>query len=453
MKTFRILLCCLFYFPVWLGAQNQPPEVDPLIREMVGEISAVNLKSTIEKLVSFETRHSLSSVKSPNKGIGAARNWVEGEFKKYAAASNGRLLVQQDTFTVFPDGKRVNRRVTMANVMGILKGTDPTDDRVLIVSGHLDSRNTDIMDSLKAAPGANDDASGVAIVLELARILSKREFPCTIVFVAVQGEEQGLLGAKHLSKKAKKENWNIQAMITNDISGNSFSSETGLHDNTRLRVFSEGVPALETKEEEQLRKEIVSENDGRARQFARYIKEQGERYVDQYEVVLIYRNDRFLRGGDHLPFSQEGYTAVRITEMNENYEQQHQDVRVENNKQYGDLEKFIDYEYLRKNAGVNLSAIASLASAPVQPGNVSIQTKQLTNKSTLQWNAPSAGKKPAGYYVVMRETTAHTWTKKFFVKENEITLPYSKDNYLFGVQSVDDKGHTSLPVIPKPLKQ
>lgn len=453
MKAFSLfsiitLLSCTFL----MKAQNQPPEVDPRIKEMVNEISPVNLKSTIEKLVSFETRHSLSNTRDANRGIGAARNWVENEFKKYAAASNGRLTVNQDTFTVFPDGKRVNREAVMANVMATLKGTDPTDDRVLIISGHLDSRNTDIMDSVKAAPGANDDAAGVALVMEMARVLSKKEFSCTIIFVAVQGEEQGLLGAKHLSKKAKKENWNVHAMITNDISGNSYSSETGLHDNTRLRVFSEGVPVAETKEEEQLRKETFSENDGRARQFARYIKEQGERYVDQYEVVMIYRNDRFLRGGDHIPFSQEGYTAVRITEMNENYDQQHQDVRVEKEVAYGDLEKHIDYEYLRKNAGVNLSAIACLAASPAQPENVRVGVTKLTNKTSLQWEAPKKGKKPAGYYVLMRETTEATWTKKIFVKENEITLPYSKDNYLFAIQAVDENGHTGLPVIPKPLR-
>jgi hypothetical protein len=453
MKTLLPFLMLTFLnSSLFMKAQNQPSEIDPAIKAMVNEISTTNLKSTIEKLVSFETRHSLSTTRDSKRGIGAARNWVESEFKKYAVASNGRLTVKQDTFTVFPDGKRVNRQVLMANVMATLKGKDPTDDRILIISGHLDSRNTNIMDSVNAAPGANDDAAGVAIVMEMTRILSKNEFPCTIIFVAVQGEEQGLLGAKHLSKKAKKENWNIHAMITNDISGNSYSSETGLHDNTRLRVFSEGVPATETKEQEQLRKEIFSENDGKARQFARYIKEQGERYVEQYEVVMVYRNDRFLRGGDHTPFSQEGYTAVRITEMNENYDQQHQDVRTENEIEYGDLEKHIDYEYLRKNAAVNLAAITSLASAPAQPENVRVLVSKLTNKTNLQWEAPKKGKKPVGYYVLMRETTATTWTRKFFVKENEITLPYSKDNYLFAVQAVSESGHTGLPVIPKPQR-
>ena len=453
MKTRATLLlssCLLLSLPLF--AQVEPPAVDPDIKGMVDEISAANLKSTIEKLVSFETRHSLSTVKSADKGIGAARNWVEAEFKKYGLASGGRLMVKQDTFTVFPDGKRVNRQVKMANVMATLKGTNATDDRILIISGHLDSRNSDPLDSIKAAPGANDDASGVAIVLEMARILSKKEFSSTIIFVAVQGEEQGLLGAKHLSKKAKNENWNVHAMITNDISGNTYSSETKLKDNTKLRVFSEGVPVVETKEEEQLRKQLFSENDGKARQWARFIKEQGERYVDQYEVVLIYRNDRFLRGGDHLPFSQEGYTAVRITEMNENFEQQHQDVRTENGIEYGDKEKYIDYEYLRKNTGVNLSAIATLASSALAPENVKILTSNLTNKSTLQWEASKKGKKPIGYYVLMRETSEPTWTKKIFVKETTITLPYSKDNYLFAIQSLDEKGHTCLPVIPTPVK-
>lgn len=453
MKT-RLLSFIFFStcFPLLLQAQDQPPLTDPSIQKMVNEISPVNLKATIEKLVGFETRHSLSSTTDQRKGIGAARYWIESELKKYASFSDGRLTVKRDTFSMFPDGKRVDRPVLMANVMATLKGTDPTDDRILIISGHLDSRNSDVMDSIKAAPGANDDAAGVAIVMEMARILSKKEFPCTIIFVAVQGEEQGLLGSKHLSKKAKKENWNVYAMITNDISGNSYSSETGLYDNTRLRVFSEGVPIAETKEEEQFRKETFSENDGKARQWARYIKEQGERYTDQMEVVMIYRNDRFLRGGDHIPFSQEGFTAVRITEMNENYEQQHQDVRIDQAIQYGDLEKYIDYEYLRKNTAVNLAAVANLASSPPPPDNVRILNSKLTNKSTLLWEPAQKGKKPAGYYVLMRATTEAVWTKKFFTSEKEITLPYSKDNYLFAVQAADEKGHTCLPVIPKPVK-
>lgn len=453
LPNLTIFLLALFILAAnALSAQNPSSQPDPQIKQMVEEISVQNLKAIVRKLAGFETRHSLSTTKSDKRGIGAARNWVEAEFKKYAQASGGRLKVEQDPFILEPDGKRVNRRVEMRNVMATLKGTNPNDDRVFIISGHLDSRNTDIMDSTGKAPGANDDASGVALVMEMARIMSKREFPATIVFVAVQGEEQGLLGAEHLAKRAKNEKWNLVAMITNDIIGNSLSDETNLRDNTHVRVFSEGVPAYETEEMEKLRKSISSENDSRSRQLARYIKEVGERYVDQFQVELVYRKDRFLRGGDHTPFSEAGFTAVRMSEMNENYQQQHQNVRVENGIQYGDLPEFVDYQYLKKNTGVNLATIANLALAPAAPENVGVVVSNLTNKTTLRWEAPKKGEKPAGYYVLMRETAGPTWTKKFFVKEMEVTLPYSKDNYLFAVQSVDAEGHESLAVIPSPIK-
>ena len=419
---------------------------------MVNEITAANLETLVRKMAGYETRHSLSTTKNDRKGIGAARNWVEGELKKYAAASGGRLTVAQEPFVLSPDGRRVNRPVEMRNVVATLKGTNPDDDRVLIVSGHLDSRNSDIMDSTGKAPGANDDASGVAIVVEMARVMAGREFPCTILFVAVQGEEQGLLGAKHLADRMKAEKRNVIAMITNDIIGNSLSDETNLRDNTHVRVFSEGVPAAETEEMAKLRKSIFTENDGPARQLARYIKETGERYVDQMTVELVYRNDRFLRGGDHTPFVQAGFTAVRMSEMNENYQQQHQNVRLEKTIQYGDLPEFVDYEYLRKNAAVNLATLANLALAPAAPQNVGIVTANLTNKTTLRWEAPKRGARPVGYHVRMRATSSPTWEKAFFTKETEITLPYSKDNYLFAVQSVDAKGHESLAVIPQPVR-
>ncbi len=459
MPMIRLLTGCLigFFFllvanPVSVRAQSMTATPDPAIREMVGEVSAKNLEAIIRKLSSFETRHSLSTTKSDKKGIGAARNWVEDEFKKYAAAANGRLTVTQDPYILEPDGKRINRRVEMRNVMATLKGTDPADDRVLIVSGHLDSRNSDVMDSTGKAPGANDDASGVALVMEMARIMSRRAFPCTIIFVAVQGEEQGLLGARHLAQRARNEKWNLIAMATNDIVGNSYSNETNLYDNTHVRVFSEGISAAETPEMATLRKSISSENDGAARQLARYFKEAGERYVDQVTVELIYRPDRFLRGGDHTPFSQAGFPAVRVTEMNENYTQQHQNVRVENGMQYGDLPEFVDYEYLRKNTAVNLAAFANLALAPAAPENAGVLTSELTNQTTLRWQAPKKGKKPTGYYVLMRETTSPTWTRKLLVTGTEATLPYSKDNYLFAIQSVDAAGHESIAVIPVPVK-
>jgi hypothetical protein len=419
---------------------------------MVQEVSARNLENTVRKLVGFETRHSLSSTTDKKRGIGAARNWVESEFQKAAAASNGRLTVMQDKYIVKADGRRIPADVEMANVMATLKGTDPTDNRVFIVSGHIDSRNTDEMDAKGKAPGANDDGSGVAAVVELARVMASRSFPATIIFVAVQGEEQGLYGAKHLAERAKKENWNLVAMLNNDMIGNSFSDETNLRDNTHVRIFSEGVPALETEEMAALRKSTGGENDSRSRQLARYLKEMSERYVPQLEVVLNYRTDRFLRGGDHRPFSQAGFTAVRLCEMNENYQYQHQNVRTENNIAYGDFPEHIDYDYLRKNTTLNLATLANLALAPTSPENVGIVTSNLTNQTELRWQAPSTGKKPSGYYILMRETSMPMWQKKIYVTDTKALLPYSKDNYFFAVQAVDSEGHESLPVVPKPIR-
>jgi hypothetical protein len=237
-------------------------------------------------------------------------------------------------------------------------------------------------------------------------------------------------------------------MLNNDMIGNLGSSETLLNDNMRVRVFSEGIPAYETEAMASLRRFTSGENDGKARQLARYIKEIGERYVDQLEVTLVYRNDRFGRGGDHTPFCQEGFTAVRISEFNENYDRQHQVPRFENGIQYGDLPEFVDYEYVRKNTAINLATIVNLALAPNEPVNCGIRMSGTGNRTTLGWEAPKNGKRPAGYYVLMRETYWPLWQKKFFVTDTELTLPYSKDNYFFAIQSVDEKGHESLPVFP-----
>ncbi len=418
---------------------------------MVNEISTANLKSDIEKLVSFKTRHTLSRTDSNIEGIGAARRWVKSEFEKYAKDSEGRLSASFDSFFLEPDGKRIPRRVELKNVMATLKGTDVNDNRIFIVSGHLDSRVSGALDSTSFAPGADDDASGVALVMELARIMSKRKFPATIIFAAVSGEEQGLFGSAHIAKNAREKNWNIVAMLNNDIVGSSGpSGDTFLKNNLAVRVFSEGVPAYETDKEARLRKLIGAENDSKSRELARYIKEIAERYVDQLKINLIYRSDRFLRGGDHTPFNQNGFTAVRFCEMNENYDHQHQDVRVENGKQYGDLPEYLDYNYMKKIAGANLSALANLALAPDSPQKVGIEVKELTNTTTLKWGAPN-GKIPSGYFILIRRSSSSNWEKKIFVKGTEATIPYSKDNFLFAVQSVDEQGHESLPVIPLPI--
>ncbi|HMG68012.1 MAG TPA: M28 family metallopeptidase, partial [Chitinophagaceae bacterium] len=294
-----------------------------------------------------------------------------------------------------------------------------------------------------------DDASGTAAVLESARIMSRSSFPATVIFVAVSGEEQGLLGSTYMAEKAKKENWNIEAVLNNDIMGSNNSSETNIINNTKIRVFSEAFSVTDTGRSALNIRNLGLENDGKARQLARYVKEIGERYVDNLEVVMVYRNDRFLRGGDHLPYVQRGYAAVRITEMDENYYHQHQDVRVENGIQYGDLLEFVDFEYLRKNTCMNLCNLANLAKSPSMPQEVRMEVKKLTNFTDLVWKAPKTGK-VKGYYVLMRETTSATWQKKIYTADTKIELPYSKDNYFFAVQSVSDEGNEGLPVIPVP---
>jgi hypothetical protein len=424
---------------------------DPEIKKMITEIKAENLEATVRKLVSFGTRHTLSDTKSKTKGIGAAQQWVKSEFDKYALESNGRLTAEIDYFSVKADGKRINKDSQLGNVMATLKGSDPNDNRVLIISGHLDSRVSDVMNIKSDAPGANDDASGVAAVMELAKVMSKRSFSATIIFVAVVGEEQGLIGARYLAEKAKESNWNIIAMLNNDMIGNSLSSGTNLRDNTQIRVFSETIPFLETEDEAKMRKATSRDNDSPSRLLARYIKTVTEQYVDQLTVKLVYRNDRFLRGGDHTPFSQNGFTAVRFCEMNENFDHQHQDLRTENGIKYGDLVEFMDFDYLRKNTCSNLATLANLAWSPKAPANVGIEVKNLSNSSTFSWNAPE-GKPPYGYQILMRETSSSQWEKTFFIKDTKAEIPYSKDNYFFAIQTVDDLGHASLPVFPVPIR-
>jgi Zn-dependent M28 family amino/carboxypeptidase len=447
IKYFLLLVFFVSFSEIALYAQRAEVR-DANISAMVTEVSANNLEQLVKKLVSFQTRHTLSDTLSKTTGIGAARTWIKSEFEKYGLASGGRLQVSYDTFTQPADGRRINAPVVLKNVMAILPGTDPNDKRMLMVSGHYDSRITDVMNSKDFSPGANDDASGTAAVMEMCRIMSKQKFSCTIVFVAMVGEEQGLYGATNLAKRAKEEGWNLNLLMNNDIVGNSYGMETDIKDNKSVRVFSEGVSPVETPAQAAARQSAGTDNDGKARQAARYIKEVAERYVDQLDVKLIYRRDRFLRGGDHTPFSQQGFAAVRITEMNEDFNRQHQDVRTENGFKFGDLPEYVDYNYLQKVTRMNLSVMANLGLSTQEPENVVVLTAGLTNKTTLKWDAPK-GKTPVGYYVLMRETTSPFWERKIFVKETSATLAYSKDNYYFGVQSVDENGHESLVITPR----
>jgi len=420
---------------------------DPEIESMIKEINADSLKANMYKLVSFGTRNTLSTQDNATRGIGAARRWILSRFNEYAKQSEGRLTAFIDTVTYISDGKRVNRPINLGNVVATLKGTDPNDHRIFIMSGHMDNMRTSVMDSVGDAPGANDDGSGTVAVMECARVMSKHKFPATIIFVTVAGEEQGLLGAYFMAKKAKKENWAIEAVLNNDIMGSNNSNETNIIENTKVRVFSEGLSVTDTGKVAMQIRSLGLENDGRSRQLARYIKEIGERYIDNMQIVMIYRNDRFLRGGDHTSFVENGFAAVRFTEMNENFTRQHQDVRNENGIAYGDLPEHIDFEYLRKNSGINLANLSNLAKAPPIPEEVKIDVKKLSNTTFLYWKAPKTGN-AKGYYILMRETTSPVWQKKMYTEALEARLPYSKDNYFFAVQSVNEFGNESLPVIP-----
>lgn len=446
----------LFVIPVIFALQVSAQTTirqDAAIKQMVDEVSSKNIEANIRKLVSFKTRHTLSDTTSKTEGSGAARNWIKATLEKYASESHGRMVVQFDTFTQ-PKGERIDKPVKLKNVLAILKGTDPNDTRIYIVSGHYDSRVNDVMNPNAIEPGANDDASGTAVSMELARVMCTRSFPATIIFMAVVGEEQGLYGSTNVAKRAKAENWNIDAMLNNDIVGNTHGMQTDLKDNRSVRVFSEGVPSVVAGNTKQIASLISlgGENDSPSRELARYVKEIAERYVDQLDVKLIYRRDRYLRSGDHVPFLLQGFTAVRFTEMNEDFNRQHQDVRTANGIDYGDLPDFVDYNYVQKVARMNLSVLANLASAPAEPENFGVVTSELTNKTVLKWAAPKTGKKPAGYYVLMRETISPYWQEKYYVTDTTATLDYSKDNYFFAVQSVDADGHESLPVFPKPIR-
>ncbi len=447
---FLLLLPGLLPFAALAQTASPLPPTDPNIQRLVNEVSAKTLEADVRKLVSYGTRHTLSDTKDKKRGIGAARQYVFDEFRKYSKAGGGRMTVEMDTFTYNPDGRRVDKKTLMANVLATIPGTDPTDTRIYLMSGHIDSRVTDIMNRTADAPGANDDASGVAAVMEVARVLAGQKFPCTIKLVAVQGEEQGLLGADHLAKRAKKEGWNLVAMLNNDIVGNSKGYDPEITDSLHLRVFSEGVPATETPDQVRARRQLSNENDASSRQLARYAQLAARQYVSAggYGVLLEYRPDRFLRGGDHTPFNQQGYAAVRFTETNENFNHQHQDLRTENGIEYGDKPEFMDFRYLRRTAQVNLATLASLASAPAAPQKVEVLTAKLTNRTELRWQAPQGGPTPAGYLVLVRETSAPQWQQRFPISGTTADLAISKDNYIFGVVSVDAQGHESLPVLP-----
>jgi Peptidase family M28 len=446
--------------------------VDPEIERALGHISATQIEHTIETLVSFRTRNTLSSMETdlpPGQGVTAAASWIESELKRYSDACGGCLEVKRDTFTEPAHTEphaRIVRPTTITNVYAVLRGTDPAQaNRVILVSGHYDSRNSDVMDDHSAAPGANDDASGVAVSLECARVLSKLKLPATLVFATVAGEEQGLYGSAHLAKLAKSEGWQVEAVLNNDIVGGNTTPGDKLQDKSAVRVFSEGIPVTATPAEIRRIIALGYDSDSPSRELARAISDVARTYdsgpaATAIRPVLEFRTDRFLRGGDHISFNEQGFAAVRFTEWREDFNHQHQNVRTENGVEYGDLLKFVDFHYVARVARINAATMAELASAPPPPGDVQIAVSNLDNNTTLRWTAgPGA---PAGtrYEVVWRELAAPDWQRftgsgihppESAGGQFEVTLPVSKDNVIFGVRAIDAAGHASLAAVPTPV--
>ena len=444
--------CALLVSAAPAYAADPPATVNPDIAKLVRAVSPARLESTIRTLAGFGTRHSLSNADDPKRGIGAARRWIKSTLDACAAAPGARIKVAFDEF-VQEATPRVPKATTLVNVVATLEGTDPqAKARTLVVSGHYDSMCGNVMNADCDAPGANDDASGTAVAMELACVFAQSRFPATLVFMAVAGEEQGLLGATHWAETAKARGTHVEAMITNDIVGNAHD-ETGRRDATTLRLFAEGVPAAKDLSEEwQQRLATGGENDSPARELARTMRDAALRYVPDMNVKIVYRRDRYLRGGDHIPFLAQGFTAVRFTEAHEDFRHQHQDVRIVDGVQFGDLPQFVDFEYLASVTRVNAAALASLAVAPSAPAGVRIETMQLENRTTLSWRA-NPESDIAGYEIVWRDTTAPFWQGSEFVGNvTRASVPLSKDDYLFSVRAVGAGGQRSLATWPLTLR-
>lgn len=432
----------MFAAPALVAQKGPAP--DPAITAALKSVSAERLRADVEKMVSFGTRHTLSSDAKPGRGIKAAREWVKSEFERIGKECGGCLDVKEDRF-VAEKAARIPQASEIVNIYAVMRGNDPAQSaRTLLIGGHLDSRASDVMQPETDSPGANDDASGVAATIEAARVLSRTKLPATVVFIAFSGEEQGLNGSRHMAELAKKEGWQIEAFLNNDTIGGDKS--TGQNVNT-VRVFSEGIPAAALDQAKTIRG-LGAENDSTSRQIARYLADVAAGYTPGLKVTMIWRPDRYLRGGDHTPYNEAGFPAVRLVEWRENYDRQHQDVRAESGRQFGDLPQFVDYNYLAQVTKLNVGALASLALAPAPPRNVKLLTKELTNDSTLTWTAaPGAG----AYEVVWRDTSASQWQEaRRFENVTTATVPVSKDNVVFGVRSVGPKGHRSLVVTPVP---
>jgi hypothetical protein len=456
------LVVCGIYQPAYsfssardldtVGAPIRPGKTDAVISKALDGISVREIEHTVKTLVAFHTRSTLSSIEPDlpaGQGINAAADWIEAEFKHYSAECGGCLEVQRDVFTEAAQN-RIPKPTTLTNVYAILRGSDPAQaKRMYLVTGHYDSRNSDTLDARGEAPGANDDASGVAVSLACAHALSRMKPAATLVFVAVAGEEEGLNGSRHLAKLAKSEGWQLEGVLNNDIVGGNTTPGDHLQDKRVVRVFSEGIPTTATAEQAKQVDSLGYSSDSSSRELARAVLEVAATYGGKFRPLLEFRRDRFLRGGDHTSFNLEGFAAVRFTEWREDFNHQHQNPRTENGVEYGDLLKFVDFGYIAQVARLNAATLATLASAPPAPTNPRLLTTNLDNNTTLQWDSDAAA---AGvrYEVVWRELAAPQWERSLSVTDKTVTLPVSKDNVIFAVRSLDATGHRSLAVVPVP---
>jgi hypothetical protein len=427
---------------------NRPVSHD--VRQMLHEVSSSNIQQTIQKLVSFGTRHTLSSQTDPNRGIGVATNWVYDQLQQDAAASGGRMTVEKQSF-IQPPGPRIPVPTAITNVIATLHGSQAESaGRTYVVSGHLDSRVTDVLNGTSDAPGADDDGSGVAAVLELARVMSQRHFDATIVFAVFSGEEQGTFGSVNFATRLKAAGTNVAGMFSNDIIGSTLG-QNGVRDRRDLRVFAEGPSPQETPAQAAIRRTMGGENDTPPRELARFVREAAQAAIPKMNVWIIYRRDRFLRGTDDGPFLDQGYPGLRMTEPNEDYRHEHQDVRVENGVQFGDLPQFVDYGYVANVARVNLASLAALANGPAAPTGVKVEASTLTVDTSLEWQ-PNTEPDLAGYEIVYRDTNMPYWQHTIPVGNvtSYTVKGITKDNYLFGVRAVDKDGNRSVVTFPVP---
>ena len=438
--------------PVGLGPAKNAGNFDPALRALIRQIDPRRIQATIQQLTQFGTRHTASSQNDPVRGIGAATTWVTQQMQAIAATSNGNMTVQQQTFTQQPVPGRLAAATSITNVIATLRGT-ASPQRFYVITGHLDSRVTDLLDSTSDAPGADDDGSGVACVLELARLFATHQFPGTIVFATVSGEEEGLFGSTFMAQQMNSAGNDVQGMFSNDIIGTGDAHDGTKPDPFTVRMFLEGIPTNVTSSQISLMQSVGGENDGVSRQLGRFVQSVAPFSLTGMNIRLIWRRDRYLRASDHVSFQGQGYPAARFTEPRENFNHEHQNTQVVNGVQLGDLIQYVDFNYVARVTGVNAAALWALATSPGTPKNAQIHTTPPvnfagTNLTSLQWDA-NPETNLTGYEVVMRETTDSDWTSAIPVGNvTSVTLSISKDNVQFGIRAVDQNGNRSPVAFP-----